>query len=376
MEENSHFVSIAAPPLSIVSTLCSILGSLIEHLAKDGGFGEQSQDAIPESNSTVSLTASSPAKSTDFYFSHLTAKKQSYLEKNPTQLPQLFGKLFVFSFVWAFGGNFNCPSDESMADIETTSPGQNDIPNARNNFDTFARELFESHVSLGVRLPTGNSSIYSYYVDFEKGQFTLWENLVPTSEALIEKHVANQVAISDTNNVLDDPMPNMRETESRVIIPTTDSVQYSFITSLLALNNKPVLMTGETGVGKTTLFRDVLKRLAQEGGAGTSPGTILGSVLSSGGSSILESIVETSGRDNRRKKTVFVSHMQFSAHTSTLRTRKLIESRLVKRGRDTLGAKPGKKVLIFDIATCTSTSMEIISKARTSIALMKEFHGN
>lgn len=290
----------------------------------------------------------------DYYFAQLSSKKQNYLDKNPSQLPQLLAKLYVFAYVWAFGGNFNCPSDETMADIETSSSSshsvQSDAGNARNTFDNFVRELFEADKSLGVRLPAGNNSLYNYYVDLEKGQFALWENLVPSTEALIEKHVANHIAISDTANTLDDPMPNISEVESRALIPTVDSVQYSFIISLLALSNKPVLLTGDTGVGKSALIRDVMSRLSQEGGAGTSPGTILGAVLSSGGSSLLDSIVESSsGKDGRRRKTVFVSQMQFSAHTSTLRTKELIESKLVKRGRDTLGAKPGKKVCDISI---------------------------
>ncbi|XP_065071378.1 dynein axonemal heavy chain 6-like isoform X2 [Rhopilema esculentum] len=352
LEESRSFVSIAAPPLSVVSTLCSILSALIDHVAKDGGFGEPSQENVPETSSTILSTTdfAKSMSSNDFFVFHINTKKQSYLERNPTHLPQFFGKLYVFSFIWAFGGNFNCPSDESMSDIETSSHSNtlNDVPNARNSFDTFVKDLFESKPSLEVRLPAGNNSLYNYYVDLDKGQFTLWENLVPSSDALIEKHVANQIAISDTMNLLDDPMPSMSDFETRALIPTVDSVQYSFILSLLALSSRPVLLTGDTGVGKSALVRDVLKRLSQEGGAGTGPGTILGSVLSSGGSSLLESIVENSTeRDGRRKKTVFISHMQFSAHTSTLRTRRLIESKLVKRGRDTLGAKPGKKVIVF-----------------------------
>ena len=361
VQEHRSFVSIAAPPLSIVSTLCAILSALIDHIAKEGGFGESHQEDIADTSMTIATTPdfAKSLSSNDIFMSHFSSKKQTYLEKNPSQLPQLFAKLYVFAYIWAFGGNFNCPSDEAMTDIETSSQSnlsaQGDTANARNSFDNFVKELFESSPSLDVRLPTGNNSLYNYYVDLEKGQFTLWENLVPSTEALIEKHVANQVAISDTINILDDPMPNMNEVETRMLIPTIDSVQYSFIISLLALNNKPVLVTGDTGVGKSALLRDVLSRLAQEGGAGTNPGTILGSVLSSGGSSLLDSIVETSsGRDGRRRRTVFVSQMQFSAHTSTLRTRKLIESKLVKRGRDRLGAKPGKKVSVDGPLFCAA----------------------
>ena len=327
---------------------------MIDYIGKKGGFGEV-QGVVSDTNiATVTTPDLLPRSSSshEFSFTNLNSKKQNLLEKNPSLLPQLFSKVFVFAYVWAFGGNFNCPSEETATDIESLSQGSqshaSDAGNARISFDSFVRDLFESNHSFEVYLPKGNTSLYNYYIDLEKGQFTVWENLVPSTEALIEKYIANQIAISDTINALDDPMPNIDEIETRSLIPTLDSVQYSFIVSLLALNNRPVLLTGDTGVGKSALLHDVLNRLSQEGGAGTGPGTILGSVLSHGGSSILESIVETSsGTDIRRKKTIFVSKMQFSAHTSMYMTRKLIESKLIKRGRDTLGAKPGKKVSLL-----------------------------
>ena len=347
LQEQHSSISIAAPPLSIVSTLCAILGALIDHISRQGGFGETQEDAADVAREGTSDLFSKSFSSREF---SSLSRKQSFLEKNPSQLPQLFSKLFVFAYIWSFGGNFNCPSEETMADVEDLSQSSyaSDRSNARNSFDSFVRDLFESNQSLDVLLPTGNNSVYNYYVDIEKGQFAIWENLVPSSEALIDKYVANQIAISDTQNLLDDPMQNYDEIEARSLIPTLDSVQYSFVISLLALNNKPILLTGDTGVGKSALLHDILNRLSQEGGAGTSPGTILGSVLSSGGSSILESIVEASSKkDERRKKTILVSQLQFSAHTSMDRTRMLLESKLVKRGRDTLGAKPGKKVSLL-----------------------------
>jgi len=39
----------------------------------------------------------------------------------------------------------------------------------------------------GVRLPTGNKTIYSYFVDMKSGNFVLWDILVPSTQTLIEK---------------------------------------------------------------------------------------------------------------------------------------------------------------------------------------------
>lgn len=40
---------------------------------------------------------------------------------------------------------------------------------------------------IGVRLPTGNKTIYSYFIDMKTGNFVLWDVLVPSTQTLIEK---------------------------------------------------------------------------------------------------------------------------------------------------------------------------------------------
>ena len=339
--------------MSIVNTLCNILYALVDYIANHGGFGDdKTLNQADETSTLLSIDGGKSKASVDLDFLRMSNKKPTFLQRNPNQLTSLFGKLFVFAYVWAFGSNFDCKPDD-QPDLDASRGSS--IPNIINTFDTFVRDLFESDLSLGVRLPSGNNLITNYYVDLDKGQFVPWENLVPSTAALIEKHVANQVAISDTSNTLDDPSPNAHDIESRALVTTVDTVQYGFIMSLLALNQQPVLLTGSTGVGKTALILDVLKRLSQEGGTGTAAGTILGAVLATGGSSILESIVDTttSGKESRRKKLVYVSQLQFSAQTSATRTRQLIQSKLIKRGRDVLGAKPGKKVhFLFHSRSC------------------------
>ena len=42
-------------------------------------------------------------------------------------------------------------------------------------------------VCSGVRLPTGNRSIFSYFIDMETGNFVPWDVLVPSTKSLIEK---------------------------------------------------------------------------------------------------------------------------------------------------------------------------------------------
>ena len=48
--------------------------------------------------------------------------------------------------------------------------------------------------------------------------------------------------------------------------------------------------------------------------------------------------------DDMSTTEVVFNSMHFSAYTSSAKTLSFIESKLVKRGRDVLGPRPGKKV--------------------------------
>ncbi len=43
-----------------------------------------------------------------------------------------------------------------------------------------------------------------------------------------------------------------------ILVPTSDTVKYKYILSILMFNGYNVLMTGETGVGKSVITKDFL----------------------------------------------------------------------------------------------------------------------
>ena len=341
---------LTAPNLSIVSTLCNIISGFIEIINIQGGLtiGETPNSA--EDGAELSETTS--AKTVTFADESeqgSRTRKLSFLQRYPSQLLSFLGKLFVFAFTWSFGGNLR--SRDSVEDEEVGNSFGKNAPTVWQLFDTLVRELFETDTPIGVKLPPGNDSIANYYIDMENGQFALWNNLVPTTRALIAKAVSNQFAISDTLNTLDDPPPLKNEIEiDRSLVPTVDTVRYGFLVALMALNGQPVLLTGETGVGKSALIQDTLIRLSQAGGAGTSTGTILGAVFRTGGKNLVDSIIDMTMSDRDgvkgegRDSEVVYNSMHFSAYTTSTKARRFIESKLVKRGRDVLGPRPGKKV--------------------------------
>lgn len=342
---------ITAPNLSIVSTLCNIISGFVEIINSQGGFTIGGAPNTAEDGGEMSETTSAKTVTfADDYEQEVHTQKLSYIQRNPSQLLSFLGKIFVFAYTWAFGGNLR--SQSVSEDDEDGSSFAMDSPPMWQLFDTLVHDLFEVDSPIGVKLPTGNDSIANYYIDMESGQFALWSNLVPSTRALIAKAVSNQFAISDTLNTLDDPPPLKNQIEiDRSLVPTVDAVRYAFLVALMALNGQPVLLTGETGVGKSALIQDTLVRLSQAGGTGTSTGTILGAVFRAGKKNLVDSIIEITSSDGVKEDTsaseVVFNSMHFSAYTSSAKTRRFIESKLVKRGRDVLGPRPGKKVRLF-----------------------------
>ncbi|KAJ8308273.1 hypothetical protein KUTeg_013147 [Tegillarca granosa] len=253
--------------------------------------------------------------------------------------------------------------DDSLSRRGTDRNEKREI-NICNEFDNFMHELFEVEPPLGVRLPTGNRTIYSYFIDMESGNFVPWDALVPTTKSLIEKGAV--ITIGETMGVSGDHRKKREETD---ITPTVDIVRFSFLTGLLLLNKHPVLITGESGVGKSAIINYMLERLKKEGGTTTKSGTVIGDVLSYSDkhASLLENISNLTKfgddeEDEESKKNIdfllgtakpkptigiISSVIQFSAQTTSSRLQSLIMHKLIKKGRDTLGAPKGKKVLVF-----------------------------
>ena len=76
--------------------------------------------------------------------------KMYYLQKNPGQLLNLLGKLYVFAYTWSIGGNFKRQEDMDEDDSSRRGPEkvEKDV-NICNEFDNYMRELFEVEPPLG-----------------------------------------------------------------------------------------------------------------------------------------------------------------------------------------------------------------------------------
>ncbi|KAG7486149.1 dynein heavy chain 6, axonemal [Solea senegalensis] len=170
---------------------------------------------------------------------------------------------FVFSYIWAVGGNL--PSSHWDA------------------FDSFVREQFEDN-SL-AKLPK-HGTLWSMYMNFDHKQLESWEKIIPSFNY------------------------NKEQPFFEMLVPTTDTVRYGYLMEKLLSVGRPVLFTGDTGVGKSVVARDLLNNIQEK--AGYLP--------------------------------VYIS---FSAQTSSACTQEIIESKLEKKRKNLLGGPSNKKVVVF-----------------------------
>lgn len=96
-----------------------------------------------------------------------------------------------------------------------------------------------------------------------------------------------------------------------MMVPTVDTIKYAYLLEKLLINNNPVLLTGNTGVGKSVIAQDVLIKVG------------------------------------RAKKFVNVT-LNFSAQTSSVQTQRAVELKLEKKKKNISGAPSGmSKIVIF-----------------------------
>ncbi|CAH0547855.1 unnamed protein product [Brassicogethes aeneus] len=170
---------------------------------------------------------------------------------------------FVIAYLWGLGGNLTQDS--------------------KDKFESCVRDQFDEHPD--ARLPTA-TELWGVYVDVVTHKLEIWQKIIP-------KFRYNG----------DIPFFEM-------LVPTIDTVRYGHVMERLIYIDHPVLLTGDTGVGKSVVAKAVLNAL--------------------------------------QETNLFVPvSMNFSAQTSSFRTQEIIELKLDRKKKTLLGAPVGKKVVIF-----------------------------
>ncbi|GMH50243.1 hypothetical protein TrRE_jg3287 [Triparma retinervis] len=176
--------------------------------------------------------------------------------EQPAKYQQICEKWFVFSMIWTV-----------MAAADEGS---------RVLLDQCLREIEAQFPPM--------QTVYDYYIDVKKQDFELWEGKLTNWR------------------------PRKGAEFSQLIVPTIDTIRNSYVLTSLVNNKKRVLVSGNTGTGKTVLCQAMLQAL---------PETHTSLIIN------------------------------FSSATDSGTTQAIIESIMEKRSKDKVGPQGGKQAVVF-----------------------------
>lgn len=188
--------------------------------------------------------------------------------------------VFMFCFIWSVG----CSVDK----------------HGRKALNEFLRREM-AHNGFAFPIPA-EGSIYDYFFDADQRKWVGWMKTVPEYQH------------------------NAKLNFSELIIPTPDTIRYTYLLQLLVTNNMNVLMCGPTGTGKTVNIQSYL--------------------------------------GHKIDKKYVPMNITFSAQTSANMTQDLIDGKCEKRRKGVFGPMAGKKFVVF-VDDVNMPQREIFGMSRT-----------
>uniref|UniRef100_A0A8C9MJV0 Dynein axonemal heavy chain 12 n=1 Tax=Serinus canaria TaxID=9135 RepID=A0A8C9MJV0_SERCA len=212
---------------------------------------------------------------------------------------------FAFAVIWSIGGI--CDGDSrTIFDnfLRETLSGESETNPMPENLGTWECPLEEKGL------------VYDYMYQLKgKVGWAHWNEFI------------EQISYSDKNVKIQD-----------IIVPTMDTVRYTYLLDLFITHGRPLLLVGPTGTGKSVYVKDKLM-------------------------------------NNLEKELFFPFFINFSARTSANQTQNIIMARLDKRRKGVFGPPMGKKCIIF----VDDMNMPALEKygAQPPIELLRQFcdHG-
>ena len=137
---------------------------------------------------------------------------------DPALEKEQFEANFVFAVIWAFGG-------AALVDKSVDT---------RKDFSDFFKRVFTT-----IKFPK-EGHVFDYYPDPKTGKMVPWSECVPAFHAPDDAYLV-----------------------TKVFVPTVDTVSLSFVVDLLVARQKPVLLVGTAGTGKTVTVNNYLHTMGE-----------------------------------------------------------------------------------------------------------------
>ncbi|XP_072503821.1 dynein axonemal heavy chain 14 [Notamacropus eugenii] len=380
LRKNNSMQPFSVHEIPILMNLCKILDAYFSFMEKNGVFGKSTEPTLMAGPSLTSKYGFKFRRPKAEKIKRQTQEDEEdkeeskwFLQRNPEKLCLMLDKIFVFAFTWAFGGILKREDEHEDDILYGSGHGFAALRKITYDFDNLVHELFEGDPPYGIRLPAGERSMFGYFVDLQNCDFIPWSNLIPSSDTLI--HARSLRSGSQTS--LDNIIKYGEHIEFNHHFATRDTISFSFLMSLFIKNKYPILIAGESGVGKTAVINQMLEKLQGPEGLQIKLGTILGNVFLYKGikklslqenlnllimdnfKSPLKDLAsfrqkyywtkeeETEETQTKLSKTIIVSTIKFSANTTASKTQELILKKLIRKGKNVHGAPKHSRVIVF-----------------------------
>jgi len=142
------------------------------------------------------------------------------VKADPNVEKEIFEANFVFACIWALGGALLVDKQHDM----------------RQEFSDHWKLTFHMN---SIKFPK-EGTVFDYYVHPQTGKMTPWSSLVPAYEPTHDAYLV-----------------------TKAFIPTVDTVRTKFLLDLLVSRQRPVLLLGNNGTGKTAIANDYLRSLGE-----------------------------------------------------------------------------------------------------------------
>ena len=276
---------------------------------------------------------------------------------------KVISNLFVFAYVWSFGGCFERTETELLG--ETSAETLEGVAinfdldqkvarggaTAREQFDALVYDIFTAK-GIEASLPTTPSLIHSYYFSVSSGTFEPWTNLVPPSQEMARFMTSTRgggihsssagYLLRQTFSLFSDG--SRFDATSVGVLPTVDIVRLAFLlcvlySSQLTESFPNVSFSGSSGVGKTQLLSHLFSRLSSKTWQNEVLMLVLGSLPFSKNRDKKSQLLT---RDTDNPFSLLKTHVSADMEGTALQ--KLLQKNIVRHGRSSLTPSKGKSV--------------------------------
>eukprot|EP00767_Chilomastix_cuspidata_P003405 gnl/Chilomastix_cuspidata/3528.p1 GENE.gnl/Chilomastix_cuspidata/3528~~gnl/Chilomastix_cuspidata/3528.p1 ORF type:complete len:4397 (+),score=382.77 gnl/Chilomastix_cuspidata/3528:1904-13192(+) len=158
---------------------------------------------------------------------------------------QFFKQLFMFSFVWGIGGTSLAHSTEK--------------------FDDFAREVFGDSNEMPLFPPSG--TVYDFFVDWTRlslRQQEIKQQLADDPNAELKLSALSLTTFTPWSAIIKPFEYNPNIPFSQILVPTIDTMRTTCIVDSMISSQFPILLSGESGTGKTVIVQQLLNTLSDK----------------------------------------------------------------------------------------------------------------